>query len=289
MAFASGKQTADSAPIKRYIGVASSFVLAVNPNKAKLSEIYGRDITEEPTYIGKDTTLNVDNIRIDFILKTDPKSNNGIETISKLSYYLSNSVRYNRDKTKVQVIDKYGRTAWATIEEAKNHTVPQYSKGPANIDSEFRPAFVGEENLVNFLINYLGIPSTVKRNSDNSYSPKTGAELAECEAGLENISEYFKGNIQELVDIVNLQPNNKAQFLYGVKTTEKGQYQDVFKEMVLKNNVYDWSKLTAALEERKAAGAYPNTVFDICSLKEYEVEADTFENPPLTAHDDLPW
>ena len=40
MAFANGKESTEGASIKRYIGVAPVYVLAVNPTKAELEQIY---------------------------------------------------------------------------------------------------------------------------------------------------------------------------------------------------------------------------------------------------------
>ena len=40
MAFATGKESTESNGVKRYIGVAPVFVLAVNPSKAELEKLY---------------------------------------------------------------------------------------------------------------------------------------------------------------------------------------------------------------------------------------------------------
>ena len=48
--------------------------------------------------------------------------------------------------------------------------------------------------------------------------------------------------------------------------------------MFMKNNITDYSKLDANLQERKAAGAYPTTEFTVGDLKEYNVEATDLSN-----------
>lgn len=291
MAFASGKKSTEGATIKHYIGVGSCFVLAVNPNKAELSALYGTEITNDPNYIGE-TEVNgnkIPNVRLDFILKTDEKSqfNNGISCTTKASFFLRKEPRYNKDATKCQVIDKYGRTAWVTIEQAKNHEVPMYSNGPANIDKGYRVAYVGEEDLVKFLIAYLGIPSTTKRQADGNYVEKSAEELVECEAGLEKIKDYFKGDFSEIRSIIALQPENKVKVMFGVRNVEDKQYQTVYTNMFLKNSSPETSnaKLIADCNTRKAQGAYPTTEFDGCKIKEYSVEATDLSTPNNDATD----
>lgn len=193
MAFASGNVSSEGTGIKRYIGVGSVYVLGVNPNKAALESFYGHTMEKEPEYVGE-TEVNgntVKQVRIDFIVKADPEkyldnSNNPVDLTTKVSLFLTNSYRYNKDNTKIQVIDKYGRTAWVTIEQAKNHEIPVYENGPANIDAGYRPAYMGEEELVSFLIAYINIPSCQKY-VDKKWVMKPADELKDCEASLEHI------------------------------------------------------------------------------------------------------
>ena len=163
MAFGKTQVSKEATEIKRYTGVGSVFVVGVNPNKAELEKLYDRELDKDPEYITEKD--GVTSARIDFIIKTDPtaKCNNGIELLTKFSMFIRNEYRFNKDKTKVQVIDKYGRTAWVTKEQAKNHEIPVYNNGkPANIDKDYRPAYVGEEDITNFLKVFLGIPNPEK-------------------------------------------------------------------------------------------------------------------------------
>ena len=68
MALAKGKESTEELEIKRYVGVAPVYVLAVNPNKAKLEELYGRKLDKEPEYVTEKD--GVKSARIDFIVKT---------------------------------------------------------------------------------------------------------------------------------------------------------------------------------------------------------------------------
>lgn len=275
MAFSKGKETTDVV-IKRYIGVAPVKVLAVNPTKAEMEKIYGTDIENDPVYVGK-VDINgqsYNNVRIDFIIATDEEKT-GVSMTTKVAIFVREQYRYNRDMSKVQVIDKYGRTAWVTKEQAQNHEIPVYANSmPANIDKDYRPCYVGEEDLTNFIKAYLNIPNVMK------YVNGTWVLVdnpQDCEARLDNIKDYFRGDFRELKDIMALQPNNKVKVLFGVRTNDEGrQYQAVYTNMFLKNGVTDYSKLDADLQERKAAGAYPTTEFKVCEFKEYNVEATNF-------------
>ena len=280
MAFAKGSESTEGNVIKIYTGVAPVFVLAVNPNKEQLEKLYNTQLENAPEYVGEvevgEDKHKVPNVRLDFVVKTDAEKCGGIEFTTKVPFFIRKEYGYNRDQTKVQVIDKYGRTAWVTVEQAKNHEIPVYKNGPANIDKDYRPAYVGEEDLTNFIKAYLNIPNVMKY-VNNTWVMVDKPE--DCEARLESIAEYFKGNFKELRDVIALQPNNKVKVLFGVRTTDDNkQYQAVYNQMFLKNNITDYSKLDADLQERKANGAYPTTEFTVGDLKEYDVESTDLSN-----------
>lgn len=278
MAFGKGFESTEGNVVKRYIGVGSSFVLGVNPNKEELEKLYNTQLENAPEYlsmieVGEDKH-KVQNVRIDFIVKTDPNQCNGIEFTTKVAFFVRNEPRINRDGSKVQVIDKYGRTAWVTQEQYKTKEIPMYSNGPANIDKDYRACFYGEEDLTNFIKTYLNIPNVMKY-VNNAWVMVPNP--SDCEARLEHIADYFKGNFSELKEVLMLQPNNKVKVLYGVRTTDDNkQYQAVYNQMFLRNSISDYSKLDKDLQERKAAGAYSTTEFKVEALKEYTVEPTNF-------------
>lgn len=289
MAFSKGMESKEGNAVKRYIGVAPVFVLAVNPNKAELEKLYNTQLENDPEYLGEvevgEDKHKVQNIRLDFIVKTDAEKCGGIEFTTKVPFFIRKEYRYNRDKTKVQVIDKYGRTAWVTIEQAKAHEIPVYKNGPANIDKDYRPLYSGEEELTKFIKAYLNIPNVMKYVNDTWVMVDNPED---CEARLENITDYFNGNFKELRDVIALQPNNKVKVLFGVKTIDDNkQYQAVYNQMFLRNITTDYSKLDENLQERKAAGAYPTTEFTVCDLKEYNVESTDLSNSGATG--DMPF
>lgn len=273
MAFAKGKESSEGMNFKKYIGVAPVKVLAINPTKAKLEEIYGTTLESDPVYIGK--AKNKDGsetpfARIDFIVCTDPEKI-GIDMKTKLSFFIRKEPRMNNDKTKIQVINKYGETTWVPvmIDGAKNGS---FSGGPEWFEhADTRPIFVGEEDLTTFLKAYLNIPSKSYKKADGT--TVTIENKADAEARLDNIKSYFDGHFSEIANVYKLQPDNKVKVLFGVRKTDDGkEYQSFYTNKFLKNNITDYSRLDKELQERKQAGAYPSTEFEVCDLKEYDIE-----------------
>ena len=103
MAFATGKESTEGASVKRYIGVGSVYVLAVNPTKEELSKLYnGTNIDNEPEYLGtaeigpEGNKKKVNQVRLDFIIKTDLEKCDNIETTTKTTFFLRQDYRFNK-------------------------------------------------------------------------------------------------------------------------------------------------------------------------------------------------
>lgn len=289
MAFSAGKESTEGGVIKRYIGVAPVTIAAVNPTKERLEEIYGTTLDKAPEYTGVQEIegKQVPYARVDFIVKTVADKCDGIDMTTRISYFVRKEYRFNRDHTKVQVIDKYGRTAWVTKEQATNHEIPMYSNGPANLDKDYRPCYHGEEDLTNFIKAYLVIPN-VQRYVDGKWIMVDNP--SECEARLSEVEKLFDGNFKEIQEIISYQPNNKVKVLFGVRTTDDGkQYQAAYTQMVLTNSTSNYSRLDADVKERKNAGAYSNTEFEVVPLKEYTVDATPIEDMPADTKAPTGW
>lgn len=290
MAFGQGQVSTEGGSFKKYIGVASAFVLAVNPTKEELEKLYGRTLDKAPEYVSETeigpegNRTKVPQVRIDFIVKVDPEKyldsqNQPLDFISKVSIFLAKSPRVGANSGKYQVIDDYGRTAWATTEDIQAKRIPQYSNGPANIAASYRPAFVGEEELIAFLKAYLNIPSVEKWQDKKVVGLIDHPE--DAEARLDHIEDYFKGDFNELKKIIGYQPKNKVKVLFGIKNTDDNkQIQTVYTRMFLKNNVSDYSRLDKSVKETQDSGALSNCVFDCTELHEYVVEATNFSQAP---------
>ena len=92
MAFAAGKVSTEGNAVKRYVGVAPVFVLSVNPSKAELEKLYNTQLENDPEYLGEvevgEDKHKVQNVRLDFIVKTDAEKCGGIEFITKVAFFL---------------------------------------------------------------------------------------------------------------------------------------------------------------------------------------------------------
>lgn len=296
MAVKVGKESVEGS-FKMYKGMAAFNIVAVNPTKAELEALTGREIENDPEYVGK-TDEGKEQVRVVFYAKTAPeaKLNNGIELLVPISFMLTKDYRVGQTSGKYQIIDKFGRTAWATKEEVQSKAIPQYSSGPANISADYRLAWQGEEFLTDFLIQWLNIPGpavykdkvwVMKENTDDS------------EVSLD-MAALFKGDVKELKELVTLAAAYIVKGAVGIRTVdnENGtrQYQAVFTRKFAKNAVTDYSKIDAAITEFQNAGGAPSTEFSTQPLHENVVEATTFtpaaDNDPLgaaTAPTATPW
>jgi len=294
MAFSNGSKSTDAPVIKKYTGIATVSVVGFNPTLDELNKIYGKKFTTEPKYVDKDDNGN-DRVRLDFYIKTDPDAHKDAEDkpldlISRVSIYLSNIPNSNKDATKFQIIDVYGRTAWATSEEIEAKAIPQYKNGAANIDPLYRKAYYGEEALIDFLIAYINISSPATFNQDTrEWTMKSGEELALCKASLEHIDNYFKGDFSEIKTILEYQPNNKIKVLFGVDTDK--MYQKVYSRRFQKTASNDSeAKFKKEIEDAKSRGSLATIDYTFGPLQEYTVAATNFDKPADTvASADVPW
>lgn len=281
---------------KKYVGLASSYVLAVNPNKKKLEEIYGREVSNEPEYIIEDEERGK-GFRIDFIVKTDPNTNNGIEILSHATFRLFPTPNYNRDKSKVRIIDNYGNSTWMLYEDAKAGKVALDKSGnPARIDTKYRIAFVGEADLLDFLRKYLFNKDSF-RMVNGIWTKQADAE--DVHIWFNDPKKLLTGNISEVQEALDMQPNNKIKLLYGVSNKDGKTYQNVCAayDMMLRNNsgANALRGLEKNLTSAKQAGMYSSIDYKVCELQEWTVEPTNLDKPadsglPFDApSNDMPW
>lgn len=287
MAFAKGQESKETS-VHRYIGVAPVFVLGVNPSKKQLEDLYGTQLDREPEYIGK-TTINekeYQQVRLDFMVKTNPEKTDGIEMISKISFFLAKTPWVSAAGDKVQMVNKYGEFFWITVEEAETGKITT-SKVIRSTDG-MRKAYRGEEDLTEFLKNFLVIPGPTYLDK-NTQEWKPIKNPAEAEAQLGKVEDYFRGDLSEIRDILSSQPENQVKLCFGVKTTDDNKlYQDVFIRKTVRLRVTDYSKLDEAIQMAKNNGGYPNTEFSVEPLKEYVVGATQFSQATTEAPKEKP-
>ena len=264
---------------KRYVGVGSTFVKGVQPTKKEIDEFFGFESQAEPEYV-KDGE-NGKEAHITFLLQTDPDTCNGIELKSRAMFTLRATPAYNRDQTKVQVIDQYGNYTWVDTEDAKAGKAITHNGNPAKIDTKYRMACVGECDLVAFLKKYLCVPDAFNY-VNGTWMKKEDAD--DYKFALENIKDYFNGDFKELKEAIDLQPNNKVKMLYGVRTNDEGkQYQAVCTrgELILPNaaSANALTKLEKDLVNAKQNGAYQNIDYRVCELQEWDVKPTNLDKP----------
>lgn len=303
MAFSKGSVSTESTERKLYKGVGSFFVLGVNPTKAEQEKLFNTTIEKDPEYLGEaeNDGKKVKTVRISFVVKSDGNKHvdangNPIELITNHTFFLRNEPRKGSNSGKYQIVDAYGNFAWADEETIKNKAIPQYANGPANIHEGYRLAYTGEQELTEFLVKYMGIPNSVKW-VDNKPSGWVD-NLSDCEARLEHIADYFKGDFSELKSIIAMQPNNKVKIAVGIKTSNDGkQYQATYTRMCLSNTISNYTKLDADIKSSTSSSSNPvdytgdNNKTTITNLSEYVVTATSFNTNsapmPTTPEDAL--
>ena len=289
LAIGKTQETKESQGFKRYVGLASSHVLAVCPNKKELDELMGYESQNDPEYVKEDELSKIANIT--FIVRTDPDANNGVEITNRVNFTLRSVPAYNKDTTKVQVIDEFGNYTWADTELAKKGGKIEHTQKLG----KYRIACVGECALVDFLKTYLNVPDAFEYKN-GTWSLKPNGKAAEGVFSLEKIKDYFKGDFSELKEALALQPNNKIKLLYGVRTTDDGkQYQVIMARegFVLNNNsgTSALARLEKNLTNLKNAGSMASTDFRVQELKEWVIEPSNFEaaDSEESTTEELPW
>lgn len=293
MAIAKGIETRDS--FKKFWEIGNVNILAVNPTKAELAKL-GRDVNEEPIYVTEED--GVKRVKVSFYVRSLEQPNE----LLNLDFYIRNRRWESPAKGTFQVIDSFGRTAWVNEEQLKNHEIPVYSNGPANIATNYRPTYRGESELTQFVKVYLGIPDIVIWDKDNAkWVPNSKVASADiCEIRFDHIDRWFNGDFKEIKEAIMNQPNNTIQVMFGVRTNDQNkQYQSFFNDKFYKGmKVIDpkkyqsegFKKALADVNSNPAtSGKYATTEFgNFGPLKEYSPTATNFEAEAETTSDN-PW
>ena len=303
LAFSTGKDSDATNSPKRYIGIGNANIIAVNPNREKFNEIFPHSKNTDPisyTGIRELDGKQIQTARVCFIVKLDPKFNEGIDATFPIYFNLEKRFRLNKDSSKIQVIDEFGRTAWLTKQELDTNAIPVYANGPAPLSTNYHPVIRGEESLIRFLRAFLCIDDIDVWNDTTKTFEKNSNPDA-CRSLLEKINDYFNGDFSEIIEAINLRPDNKVKILFGVRHSDDNKdYQDFFNGWFLKNRQRSIAKMQQELDNAKNNGSYPNTDFIVDTIKEYtgpeptkfEKESSIFEDPfadNTNALEDLPF
>ncbi len=286
MAFGKVKESADAPVFKAYTGYDNCYVAAINPTLEERNTLLGSNSDKVPTYTGtNDAGKKTANVA--FYLK--PESLKEENVIIPAFFTIVEDYRWNKDHTKVQVIDKYGYSAWATEEEVKAHSPLLSSQGNnLRITTEYRPAYQGEIALVEFIKNFLNIDELLVYKN-NVWTIDTSMNKADCECYLDT-AKLFKGDFSEVKTVATCAPNNRVKVVMGVRTTDDGNIrQTVYTQKTLRSVASNANAIFKEILERKANGGLSTTEYDNAPVHVYEVKATTFvpkeENTAATTVD----
>jgi hypothetical protein len=127
-----------------------------------------------------------------------------------------------------------------------------YKNGPAKIDADYRPAYKGEAELLEFIANYLNVSQL------DVFNKNTGTWIAnphpeDCEQGLYQIKNYFAGDISELKEHCGYMPDNRLKLLVGVETDDQGrQFTNVYNRLSLRNGTKSYTKFKDSIDGNAA-------------------------------------
>lgn len=201
----------------RYIGVASLHIVAVNPNNETLKK-YGWIVpeeAEEQKYVVEDVDENGKisrRARLRFLAQITDYPD---KPVIALDFTCRPEMQIGKNSGKCKIIDVYGRTAWATKEEAKARQIPQYTTGPANISTPYKPCHPGEEEVITMLFKYLNISPFRKYDSETKEwvdNPDKG-KLA-----IDDWNNLCNGNVDEILAFLKTQPFNSFKVILGIRS-----------------------------------------------------------------------
>lgn len=271
--FGTQREASDGGVREVYTGVENFRVLAVNPDHAKLKELYGENAKED-NYLGENEVNGQKYPQLRIVLHCDNAPEEGEAKITCRPTFWITKTQLQSQTGKTQYINVFGQTMWLTPEQAAmNAQVPFHENIGPNGSYRFdtkgaRPSLRGEEEFISFFRALLNLPSPAK-----AANPMEAASQFD----IEDWNKMFNGDYKVLSSII-ASTNNKVGFLLGAKRADDKLYQDVFTRSVLRQygkNSGKFDYLLRDLDSAKENGAYPNTDFGPrdCKLRVYNSEA----------------
>lgn len=126
------------------VGLFEANVIAINPTTEEYNDVLGIQLQENSKateYLGESNDKNT-TLRVDFWLE-EVKSKDKF----KVTFFLENKIKENKDGTKKQYINNVGTCSWST----DPNELPQWFT-----TRDYRVAFVGEEEFYGFVRTWLG-------------------------------------------------------------------------------------------------------------------------------------
>jgi hypothetical protein len=190
------------------VGIFEAEVIAINPTVEEYKDILGRELKED----SKATEYlyykdGVAKVRVDIWLKDVKADKEGVHFIDKVTFFLEDTKRSNKDGSKKQYVNNIGMCSWASSEE----NLPTWF-----VKRDYRIAYTGEEELITFLRTWLG-------NLDFSKE--------DCQVSLD-WKKIIVGNLKEWRDEIGGEWCASVGALATVKTVEKEEgpvsYQNIY-------------------------------------------------------------
>jgi len=264
------------------VGLFEARVIAINPDAEECKEILGFEPKEGSTmlnYLGKSEEGNK-TARIDIWLL-----NVANDEKFKMTLFLEDKERVNREGTKKQYINAVGSCSWA--DDVNN--LPQWFNS-----REFRVANVGEEDLYSFLRTWLG--ELDYRNAETTLSL--------------DWEKMMNGKFKDLKDQVGGEWCSTIGALATIQTVVDGEstkeYQKVYKAVLPAYSIklfrvidFDNPKVIRSLSDKKSLKAHEKFVikvygeygckdyFILKDAKEYKAD-DNFASSDKSISDDGP-
>lgn len=195
---------AQAVEFKKKVGFFEASVIAINPTIEEYKDLLGIELKEDSKateYLGVSAD-GTSKIRVDVWLQ-DVKGGDKFKTV----FFLEDSKKQNKDKTKKQYINNIGITSWA--DDEKN--LPSWFA-----KRDYRVAYVGEAELLEFFRTWLSGIDFSKEN----------AEL------MLEWRKVIAGNLKEWKDEIAGEYTRTVGALATVKTVEKEEgpvsYQSIY-------------------------------------------------------------
>lgn len=212
---------------EKKVGLFEANVIAVNPTIEEYSNVLGIELNPDSKaveYLGTSKDGNT-YLRVDFWLE-EVKNKEKF----KVSFFLEDKERENRDGTKKQYINSVGTTSWADDE---SNLYDWFTK-----DRDFRVAYVGEEELYNFVKTWL--------SKINYRHEDTVLQL--------DWTKLMRGNVKDLKDQITDEWCDTVLALATVVVKEKDgetkEYQGVYNKGFLSGYNLKYFRLTDYSDQR---------------------------------------
>lgn len=191
------------------VGLFEAKVIAINPDAEEYKETLGIELKEDSKaleYLGENRDGNK-TLRVDFWLEEIKNKEK-----YKVTFFLENKEKVNKDGTKKQYINNVGTCSWASD---ANDLPEWFAK------REYRVAFVGEDELYSFLQTWLG-----------------NLDYRDAETTLQlDWKNMMKGNLKDIKSQIGGEYCVNIMALATIKTVEKDgevkEYQGVYNKAFL--------------------------------------------------------